>query len=201
MSKPERPFGVDRSNGWEAVAAGFLETRELSSIGVATVRSWARSLRPGTAVLDLGCGSGAPIARALLEDGFSVYGVDASPTLTAAFRSRFPNSPVACEAVEESTFFGRDFDGVVAWGLLFLLSEETQRSVLHRVGRVLGPGGRLLFTAPAQGCAWADLSTGRPSVSLGADAYREALAEAGLMLAAEHVDEGENHYYDAVRVR
>lgn len=40
-------------------------------------------LPPGGAVLDLGCGSGQPMARHLLERGFAVVGVDSSPTLIA----------------------------------------------------------------------------------------------------------------------
>jgi hypothetical protein len=52
---------------------------------------------------------------------------------------------------------------------------------------------------PAQACTWNDLTTGRPSRSLGAAAYRAILAEAGLVLLAEYDDEGDNHYYDAAR--
>jgi SAM-dependent methyltransferase len=41
-------------------------------------------------VLDLGCGSGEPIARHLIEQGRRVTGVDASPGLIALCRERFP---------------------------------------------------------------------------------------------------------------
>ena len=41
-------------------------------------------------VLDLGCGSGEPIARYLIEQGRRVTGVDASPGLIALCRERFP---------------------------------------------------------------------------------------------------------------
>src|SRR5690606_24111463 len=107
---------------------------------------WARGLRAGATILDLGCGDGLPIARALLSDGFDVYGVDASPTLVAAFSRRFPQAKVMCEPVEESSFFGRKFDGVLAIGLIFLLPSDAQRSLIRRVAQVLTPGGRFLFT-------------------------------------------------------
>ena len=189
----------DRSNGWEAVAKEFMETRARASVGAATVQAWARSLPRGGSVLDLGCGSGVPISEVLIDQGLAVCGIDASPTLAEAFRRRFPNAPIACEAVEESAFFRRTFDGAVAWGLMFLLPPATQRDVIVRVARVLNSGGRFLFTAPAQACSWTDQSTGRTSISLGADAYTAALAEAGLSTCGEYVDEGENHYYDAVK--
>lgn len=188
---------VDTANGWEAASEEFLENRKRSRIGVATVQAWARSLPEGASILDLGCGSGVPIAEALMDAGFAVYGVDVSPSLVAAFRKRFPRAPVACEAVEESPFFDRTFEGAVAWGLMFLLPAKTQRELIHRVAGALGPGGRFLFTAPAEAGTWADLTTGRTSLSLGAAAYQAAIADAGLTLVGEHVDEGENHYYDA----
>jgi SAM-dependent methyltransferase len=186
----------DPSNGYEAAAAEFVAQRD-QWIGVATVRAWARTLSAGTAILDLGCGPGVPIARALIDDGFVVHGVDASPSLVAAFRRRFPHAQVACEAVEDSAFFGRTFDAVIAVGLMFLLSADTQRALLAKIAQTLNPGGRLLFTAPARPCTWNDILTGRLSVSLGAQAYQAILRDLGLTLVGEHRDEADNHYYDS----
>jgi len=190
--------GDDLSNGYEAVASEFMRRRQ-PHLGVAAVRSWARSLAPGSSVLDLGCGHGVPVSRTLIHDGFVVYGVDASPTLTAAFRRRLPHAHVACEAVESSGFFARTFGGIVAVGLIFLLPPEVQRRLIRRVALALDPGGRVLFTSPAQACTWADGLTGVLSRSLGAKAYEAELLGAGLTLANEHEDEGGNHYFDACR--
>ena len=187
----------DPSNGYEAFAAEFISCRGESSIGVATVRRWALALQPGATILDLGCGHGVPLAAALIDDGFIVYGVDASPTLTGAFRSGFPHAQVACEAVERSGFFTRTFDAVLAIGLIFLLEADTQRDLIRRVAEALAPGGRFLFTSPREVCTWTDVLTGRASLSLGADAYKAILASAGLTLLDEYLDEGDNHYFDA----
>lgn len=194
-----KPQAHDPSGGYDALAHEFMLRRD-PRIGVATVREWARTLPPGGAVLDLGCGHGVPISQALVQDGFEVHGVDASPVLVAAFRQRFPQAQVVCEAVEGSGFFGRTFDAVVAWGLLFLLAPHTQEALLHRVGSILHPGGSFLFTAPEQACSWTDVMTGRQSISLGSDGYRTILAAAGMALLAEHQDEGENHYYETRKV-
>jgi hypothetical protein len=55
----------------------------------------------------------------------------------------------------------------MAVGLLFLLSEDSQRDLIRRVGLALNSGGRFLFTSPAQCCTWTDILTGRESLSLG----------------------------------
>jgi len=187
----------DTSNGYEAVADAFVAARSRSTMGTAIISQWAASLPVGGTVLDIGCGSGEPVTAALLDVGLTVSAIDASPTLVATFRRQFPDVEIACEPAESSGLFGRTFDGAVMIGLMFLLPEAAQRALIGRVAGVLRPDGRFLFTSPRQACAWDDVLTGRRSSSLGAEEYGRILDEAGLQLIAEHVDEGENHYFEA----
>ena len=158
---------IDRSNGYEGIAAEFVSTRS-TTIGVKRVRDWAKALPRGAAVVDLGCGPGFPITEVLVAEGLRVYGVDAAPSFVQAFRRNLPNTPIACEAVQDSKFFDRTFDGVLAWGLMFLLSPEDQRRLIQRIADILVPGGRLLFTSPAEIGFGNDVMTGLESRSLGA---------------------------------
>lgn len=187
----------DASLGWDDAADEFIAAREDAAIGVEVVRAWTRSLRDGAAVLDLGCGSGVPVAQLLSDAGLCIFGLDASPRLVAMFRDRFPNAHVSCEPAQTSRFFDRSFDGIVAIGLLFLLPAEEQQIVLRKVGAALAANGSFLFTAPERPCKWADSITGRDSRSLGQDRYVALLAAAGLRLVANYVDEGENYYFEA----
>ena len=193
---------TDPSNGYEGIAAEFLAGRgraPSTGIGAKEVREWARTLPKGAAVIDLGCGSGLPISRALVDEGVSLFAVDASPSMIHAFRNNFPGTPVMCESVLDSFFFIRRFDGVVAWGLMFLLLPEEQRRLIQRMADILQPDGRLLFTAAAEPAEWEDAMTGLKSRSLGAEEYRRLLAAAGLSVLREYEDVGENHYYDAIK--
>ena len=195
---------IDRSNGYEGVAAEFLAGRgcaPATAVGTGRVRDWALTLRRGAAVLDLGCGTGLPITRLLVDEGLDVFAIDAAPSLVAAFRSNFPQVPVACECVLESAFFERTFDAVISWGLMFLLQPEEQRSLIAKIGDALEPGGRLLFTAEARAVAWNDAMTGLESRSLGADEYRRLLAAEHIAVTSEYEDRGQNHYFDAYRTR
>jgi cyclopropane fatty-acyl-phospholipid synthase-like methyltransferase len=119
--------------------------------------------------------------------------------MTAEFRANIPTAPVQCAAAEDSDFFGRTFDGVVAWGLFFLLTAEVQLKLIEKVADILPSGGRLLFTAPSQPCSWLDAMTERPSISLGHDAYRVALEAEGMTLVGKYVDEGQNYHYSALK--
>jgi len=165
------------------------------TLGAAEVREWASALPAGSPVLDLGCGTGVPISQALIDSGLVVYGVDASPSMIAAFRARFPQAAAECNTVEDSAFFGRAFEGVVSWGLMFLLAPEAQLGLIHKVAGVLVPGGRFLFTAPEPAGDWLDAMTGRPSVSLGAKRYADLLKAEGLTVVGGRRDAGDNYYY------
>jgi SAM-dependent methyltransferase len=192
----------DKSNGYEEVASLFIagRGRNHSGVGASIVAEWCQPLPGGATVLDLGCGTGVPISQVLIERGFKLYGVDASATIVAAFQANFPSVPVECAAVEDSDFFGRTFDGVVAWGLFFLLDGQVQRRLIKKIAGVLRSGGRLLFTAPNESGFWPDVMTGRTSVSLGYEAYREALQAEAMSLVGTQRDAGGNYYYFAQKM-
>jgi SAM-dependent methyltransferase len=194
---------MDRSNGYEAVSNEFLAGRgsrsQSTGIGVKEVRKWARRLPRGSSVIDLGCGPGFPITVVLVEEGLRTFGVDAAPSFVAAFQRNLPGTPVICEAVQDSTFFDRKFDSVLAWGLMFVLNAEDQHRLVQRFAEILVPGGRLLFTSLAQSGVWTDGMTGLESLSLGAEQYRKMLAAVGISVTEEYEDEGESHYFDAFK--
>lgn len=195
---------TDKSNGYERVAAEFLSGRgraPSTAIGTREVRNWARTLPHGATVIDLGCGTGLPITKVLVSEGLTVYGVDAALSLVEAFRHNLPEIPVTCESVEDSSFFNRMFDGVLAWGLIFLLLPDAQRSLIRRMADILIPGGRLLFTSPPEPILWNDAMTGLESRSLGAAEYRRLLSAADISVSSEYEDVGQNHYYDAFKQR
>jgi SAM-dependent methyltransferase len=176
---------MDRSNGYEGVSEHFLARRGRApsvGIGVKEVRSWARTLPPGSSIIDLGSGPGFPITAVLVEEGLNVSGV-----------------PILCEAVQDSGMFNRTFDSVLAWGLMFLLTAKDQQRLIHRFAEVLAPGGRLLFTSPAKPAVWKDGMTDLESVSLGAGQYKKQLAAVSLAVIQEFDDEGENHYFDVLK--
>ena len=186
---------MDKSNGYEACAETFIRARN-ARIGPDEVREWAREFAAGAEVLELACGHGV-ISQVLVDQGLQLYAIDASSRLLAAFHQRFPEVQAECVAAEDSNYFGRTFDGVIAWGLMFLLPEETQRMVLAKVAKALKPGGRFLFTAPYATVTWEDGLTGLESRSLGVEVYESLLRELEFDIEPGRTDAGENYYYFA----
>lgn len=190
---------MDAAQAYEAHADAFLRGRDASLIGSKVVESWCRTLPHGASVLELGCGGGHPISRVLHEAGLALWAIDSSPTLLKAFESRFPGTPVQCAKVQDSNFFGRSFDAVVAIGLIFLLRPDEQVALIHQVAKALTHQGRFLFTAPTETGQWLDLNTGTQCESLGQARYEEALAAAGFRVVSSCHDHGGNHHYAVER--
>lgn len=188
---------TDPSNGYDNISNLYRQQR--GNIGATTVSTWAKSFAPGATVMDVGCGTGVPVTKILLEAGLHVFAIDASPNMIAIVNQQFPEVTTACEAAEESLFFHRLFDGIIAVGLIFLLPAKSQRILITNMCAALHPGGSLLFTAPLEKVMWEDVLTGRSSQSLGVKEYRELLSAAGISVIKELVDEGGNNYFYGVK--
>jgi ubiquinone/menaquinone biosynthesis C-methylase UbiE len=130
---------------YDAAAEGF--DRRRHRVGVE--QGWLErflALAPPGRVLDLGCGAGEPIARALVEAGRALVGVDFAGAMLAIARERFP-AQEWIEADMRRLDLGRRFAGIVAWDSFFHLTPEEQRAMFPLFARHLTPGGVLLFTS------------------------------------------------------
>ena len=139
-----------------------------------------RHVRPGGAILDVGCGMGEPIARYFLESGYRVVGIDSSPALIAMCRERFSASEWHVGDMRRLAL-GRRFDGLLAWDSFFHLDAGDQRATMALFAEHVLPGAPIMFTSgPARGEAigtWQGESLYHASLDPGE--YRNLLAVHG----------------------
>lgn len=148
---------------------------------------------PGGHILDLGCGSGAPIATWLSAQGFVVTGVDASPELIERLRAHLPDIETVV-ADMRGLDLGRTFDGVLAWYSSFHLTAEDQDGMFDVYARHTRPGGAVMFVGgPKHGVAMGEWM-GEPlyHASLDPAAYRAGLEGAGFIDIEEAVLDPDN---------
>ena len=108
-------------------------------------------LPAGGSVLDIGCGSGEPIARHLIASQFAVTGIDAAPAMIDLCRSRFPSASWLVADMRELAL-GRRFDGLIAWDSFFHLRPEDQRVMFRVFAAHAEANAALMFTSgPAFG--------------------------------------------------
>lgn len=131
-------------------------------------------------ILDLGCGSGEPIARYLIAGGRAVTGVDAAPGLIDLCRARFP-AQTWIVADMRGLDLGHAFDGLIAWHSAFHLTPDDQQGLFAVYARHVTPGGVLIFTSGPDHGERIGEWRGEPLYhgSLSAEAYRRGLDAAG----------------------
>jgi len=165
---------------YEREATRWARERNLSLWEEPALLAAVTGRAPGLAVLDLGCGSGEPIAAWFVARGDRVTGVDGAAAMIAEFRTRVPGAE-ALVADMRALSLGRRFDVIVAFNSFFHLSPADQRAMFPDFAAHATPGARLLFTAgPAAGEAVGQVGDSPVyHASLAPEDYRALLAEAG----------------------
>jgi SAM-dependent methyltransferase len=171
-------------------AGAWAAARDERFLERAWVERFAAVLGAGATVLDVGCGSGRPIAACLAGWGHRVVGVDSSPEMIALFRASQPGQ--AAEVADmRSLSLGRGFGGLIAWDSLFHLAPDEQRLMFPVFREHARPGAPLLFTSgPAAGEATGTLQ-GEPlyHASLGPGEYRLLLGRNGFDVIAHAAED------------
>jgi SAM-dependent methyltransferase len=181
---------------YERHAKAWAEARA----GLLLEKSWldhfCTLLPSGGSVFDVGCGSGEPIARFLIEHGYEVTGVDSSPSLIDICARHFP-----CQhwTVADMRVLNLDtcFDGIIAWDSFFHLCPEDQRRMFPILRRHAASHAALLFTSGSAAGTVLGEFQGEPlyHASLDCAEYRELLDRYGFSVVSQVVEDPEcgNH--------
>ena len=96
-------------------------------------------------ILDLGCGTGRPMAEYVVARGHRVTGVDQAEALLAIARSHLPG-----ESWIEARLEGFEpegcYAGAMCWDALFHIPRAHHAAIVQRVGDALLPGSKLMLT-------------------------------------------------------
>lgn len=143
-----------------------------------------------TSILDIGCGSGEPIARYFVDNAHKVTGIDSSASLIHICSTRFPeHTGIAADMRELSLVV--QFSGIIAWDSFFHLSPGDQRAMFPVFRAHAKRGTALLFTSgPDHGEAIGSYQ-GEPlyHASLSASEYEALLKDNGFETLAHVVED------------
>lgn len=147
-------------------------------------------VKPGGRVIDLGCGSGFPIAAHLIDQGFQIEGIDVAPAMIARCEASFPDQTWRVGDMREVALSG-PYSGALAWHSSFHLPGADQARLIARVGGALAPGAPFMFTSgDDDGVAWGDMFGDRLfHASLAPARFETALEKAGLDLVVRRFND------------
>ena len=146
-----------------------------------------RRLAPDARILDLGCGNGVPVARALASK-YAVTGVDLSPVQIDRARALVPGANFTCADMATVEFEAASFDAVTAFFSVFNLPLDEQPRLFERIAHWLAPGGWLLAIVGHDPASWIERDwCGVPGATVAwhcasITQYREWCAAAGLAI-------------------
>lgn len=131
-------------------------------------------------LLDLGCGSGKPIADYLIQQGHTLIGVDSSDVMIAMAQKNFPKQTWV-QADMRTVELDQKFNAILAWDSFFHLTPDDQRQMFAQFAQFSVTNTALMFTSgPMAGEAMGDLfGDALYHASLSQDEYRVLLKQYG----------------------
>jgi ubiquinone/menaquinone biosynthesis C-methylase UbiE len=123
----------------------------------------AFGLQPRHAILDIGCGTGLA-SGPLIENGYTVSGVDPSEPMLAIAKERFPRATWTSGTAEALPFAAGSFDVAIS---AQALHHADQRAAISEIKRVLRPNGIVAIW-------WKSLMSDDPVKRLRDDVARES---------------------------
>lgn len=137
---------MDVPRAYDAIAEIFFAQRATALRERKFIDALLAETPAGASVLDLGCGTGRPIAEELLRRGFRVTGVDGSAKMLAIARRIIPDARLLLGRLE-TVEFTETFAAAVAWDSLFHVERRHHAAIYARLARWIVPGGRLLLSS------------------------------------------------------
>jgi cyclopropane fatty-acyl-phospholipid synthase-like methyltransferase len=140
---PNRDYRPLVRSTYDRIAAEFNSARVSESAD--ELAPLLAVLPSGATVLDLGCGNGVPIARAVSKS-HAVIGVDFSGQQLALARKQAPAANFIQADMATCAFRRASLDAVVSFHAIFHLPLSEHAPLLARISEWLKPGGYLLAT-------------------------------------------------------
>jgi ubiquinone/menaquinone biosynthesis C-methylase UbiE len=132
--------------GYDVLSRRYDEATDADSKYSAWIDDLNGRLAPGSRVLDVGCGSGVPVARALTVAGHHVIGVDISDVQIERARENVPAAEFIRADATSLDFPAESFDAVVSLYALIHIPLDEQQQLLGQIATWLTPGGWFLCT-------------------------------------------------------
>jgi SAM-dependent methyltransferase len=134
---------------FDAIGAGYEDAFGRPPVVDRAMRRLLAVLPPAARVLDIGSGTGRPVAQELVAAGHRVTGLDVSAVMVELARAQVPEAEFLHVDVRHWVSPDGTWDAVCAFFPFLQMSRSDTAGVLAKIARWLVPGGHLmLITVP-----------------------------------------------------
>lgn len=130
---------------YNAIAEDWAATYAADTWWIEGTKQFAKLLKPGASVLDVGCGVGDK-TQFLAEQGLQACGLDFSEKMVEVAKSRFQHLSFSQQDIYQLTLPDNSVDGIFLQAVLLHVPKRQVPQVLKGLNRVLKPGG-LIYVA------------------------------------------------------
>lgn len=134
---------------YDRIAAVYDDYRS-GTIGIPTIAKYLGLLGSDLSVLDMGCGTGKPIAMGIAPLVSRYVGVEASAGMAARFQQAVPSATCLVADLAVMDLGDETFDLCFSWGSVCHLLPARQTAALSCVVQHTKPGGLILFTGGSE---------------------------------------------------
>lgn len=131
---------------YEKNAEYFLKTRGQHLMEKKYLDQMMSHLKSGDTVLDVGCGTGKPMAEYLIKNGFHVFGVDGAINMIKLAKENLPQETWQVHDMR-TLKLNQKFPALMAWHSFFHLTQDEQKKMFSIFKSHLKPNGILMFTS------------------------------------------------------
>jgi SAM-dependent methyltransferase len=128
------------ATGYDLIAEGYLERYGRSLVRDQWLGKLITLLPTKSRVLDLGCGSGVPVARELARRGHDVVGIDGSARQVSLARSNVSDAHFIHADMARVEVAPSSFDAVAAFYSITHIPRDEHAELLQRIASWLKPG-------------------------------------------------------------
>lgn len=191
----------NEGENYDKIAQGFANLRNEFHTEKKYLDLFIKYLAPNSSVLDIGCGTGHPIANYLIKNHFHVTGIDASNELLKIAKDK-------CLMMKKlhgdirTIKLSNTYDGIIEWWCLFHLPKSDHGLMINRFANWLKPNGILEFTtgdAEYEGKSNAMLNQELCYYSLAPTEYEKLLQQNGFEILLKEADQDQHLVWIARR--
>lgn len=137
-------WGIVR-DGYDRIAELYLKEREKFE-NCKELEDFCSKLPANAKVLDVGCGTGIPIARYLIDRGFKVVGIDLSKEMLSVARRNVPDATFRQMNMVAIDFPPGSFDGLISCYAIFHVPRDNHAAIFQSFHTILKPHGTMLVS-------------------------------------------------------